>query len=232
MNKVIKNKIIAGVVFLALSWTQIASATTLKAKEDEKIAAKISKTGLNRISNPPYQITQVTGDESKFRLKFDSDGSNIYLMPLVSVGEKIEISIRNNVGFVQDMELEVANVKGQVIHIDSKLQSKAELTDKKDIIQMLKAMKLEKAGKFYIQDTAITLAAVGKLEVVQTKLIKWQDLVGGVFKVSNKTRESQILELERFIGRFDNPVASFADKMLLAPKETGRVFIIQRIKEQ
>lgn len=118
------SKFFGKLIVLCLVVVQVAYGKTFIAHPNEKLFAKVSKTGLNRISNSPYQIVQITGDESRYRLKCDDDGMNIYLMPLVEIGEKIEISIKNNMGFVFDMELEVANIRGQTICIDSQKMTK------------------------------------------------------------------------------------------------------------
>jgi len=74
MSKILKQIITSCLLFFCT----IASAETYQAQTSEPLQIKISKSGLNRISNPPYKITQVTGDDSKFRLKYDEDGANIY----------------------------------------------------------------------------------------------------------------------------------------------------------
>ena len=104
------------------------------------IKGEISKMGLNRISNPPYKITQVTGDESKYRLKHDEDGLNIYIMPLCEVGKDIEISIRNNAGFVQDLLLRVSDTKGRVIVIEGGRVNNPEQLRTSILSRMLRAI--------------------------------------------------------------------------------------------
>ena len=197
--------------------------------ENAKITAKISKVGLNRISSPPYQILQVTGDESAFRIKSDPDGANIYIMPLTKTGETMEISIKNSAGTTQDMELEVASIPGQSICVtNNKAQDPNDSELKANIVQMLKSMQDDKNDKFYVQDTRKQLDAIGDLTLTQTKLYRWKDLSGGVFFVTNYTRSTLELNLPDLTSRFDNVLTSFASKTQIAPKESTRVFIIQK----
>jgi len=175
---------------------------------------------------------QVTGDDSTFRLKSDEDGKNIYLMPLGVVGDKIEISIKNNAGFVQDLELEVAAVKGQSIQIDSiKMINASTEQRQQNLKQMLKAMRSFEEDKFYVQTTKKTLGSINNLTVTQTKLYKWQDLVGGVFVISNNTHSEQMLDLPQFVNRFDHVLASYFTCEKFAPNQMGHVFVIQKTKE-
>lgn len=167
-RKTLKQIICYG-LFLA---AHIANGETYQADSSEALQIKISKSGLNRISNPPYKITQVTGDDSKFRLKYDEDGTNIYFMPLSSVGENVEISIRNNAGITQDLELQVSNIKGKSIIIDGKTNFNMEHIQKKDIAEMLRAMKDQCQGKFYVQQSKRQLDNIGFLKVQQSQIYK------------------------------------------------------------
>jgi len=228
MNKYLTSS----VAITLLCSASFALAQKYQAVPDGRLTAKVSKSGLNRISNWPYQIVQVTGDDSTFRLKSDEDGKNIYLMPLRPVGDKIEISIKNNAGFVQDLELEVAAIKGQSIAIDSnKIHNVSKTLQQQILSQMLQAMRSSKGGKFYVQNTKKGLDSIDNLAVVQTKLYKWQDLVGGVFVVTNNTKLEQSINVAQFIKRFDHVLTSFVTSESLAPKQSSHIFVIQKTKE-
>jgi hypothetical protein len=212
----------------------IAFGQTFYADSRNRLNIKVSKMGLNRISNPPYRIVQVTGDDSSFRLKYDEDGENIYLMPMKGVGEKIEIALKNNAGFVQDLELEVENIAGQTIVIDGAGIKKTNAKEKKQNLQsMLKAMKDGKIDKFYVQNLKknFSRSETDGLEIVQTKIYKWQNLAGSVFVVSNKTRQPRKFDLSAFVKDFDNVLTYVASNPELKPKESVEVFVIQEIKE-
>ena len=194
---------------------------------------KISQGGLNRLSNWPYQIIQVTGDQSAYRLEYDEDGSNIFLMPLKKVGEKIELSIRNNAGLTQDLELEVAPIKGQSIQIESRPrpsdgQSNEELND---VQQILSAMLGARADKFYVQDLH-QVGHLDNLEIIQTKLYRWQHLRGGVLIVRNQSQEAQFLGSARLLPQFSRVIASYGTDQWLAAGQVGYVLLVQKVEEQ
>lgn len=215
---------------LVIATSTISYAQKLVASADNRLIVKISKSGLNRISNLPYQIVQVTGDDSTYRLKSDADGQNIYLMPLKAIGEKIEISIKNNIGQVQDLELQVANIKGQSIDINSKsVLLQTQRYQQQELKGMLAAMAADLPGKYYAQKVDHKLGNLGSLDVRQTGLYKWQDLVGGVFIIKNRTRYPQSIKQEDFIKRFDHVLASFVGNNNLAPKESARFLVIQKL---
>ena len=228
-HKILK-QIIYSCLFL---YGHIASGETYQAQVNDPLQIKISKSGLNRISNPPYKITQVTGDDSKFRLKYDEDGTNIYFMPLSAVGENVEISIRNNAGITQDLELQVSDIKGKSIIIDGKTNLKLERIQKSDIAEMLRAMKDNVQGKFYVQNTKQQkLKSIGILKVEQSKIYKYKNLAGGVFEITNPTKSPITLDVSIFARSFDNVKSFYPNLSTIEPKKTITVLVVQKLAEK
>jgi hypothetical protein len=210
----------------------ISNGCIYKYAPDSVIRATISKTGLNRLSNPPYKITQVTGDESKYRLKHDEDGSNIYIMPLQEIGEDIEISIRNNAGFVQDLLLRVSDTKGKVIIIDGKHANNQQQLQKSIVARMLRAMKDDAADIFYVQSGTLQLAENQELAVKQIKTYQYKNLRGGVFELHNTSKSSVNFTGKIFAQGFDGVIGVYPDEVVVMPREKAKVMIVQEIKEK
>jgi len=123
-------------------------------------------------------------------------------------------------------------IKGQSIAIDSnKVINSARKLQQQTLRQMLQAMRSFAVDKFYVQSTKKSLDNIDNLAVVQTKLYKWQDLVGGVFVVTNNTKFEQRVAVAQFIKRFDHVLTSFVTSESLAPKQSGHIFVIQKSKE-
>jgi hypothetical protein len=196
------------------------------------IKATISKTGLNRLSNPPYKITQVTGDESKYRLKHDEDGLSIYIMPLGDIGEDIEISIRNNAGFVQDLLLKVRDVQGRAIIIDGKQAKTGEDIKTSLVSQMFRAMKDNIADIFYVQSGALQLADNQGFKTNQIKTYQYKNLRGGVFELQNTRNEVVNFSGKIFARDFDKVIGVYPDEAVIMPREKVKVMMIQEIKEK
>ena len=223
-------KILKQIIYYGLFlYAHIASGETYQAQANEPLQIKISKSGLNRISNPPYKITQVTGDDSKFRLKYDEDGTNIYFMPLITIGENVEISIRNNAGITQDLELQVSDIKGKSIIIDGKTNLKLERIEKSDIAEMLRAMKDDAAGKFYVQNTKQKLDNIGILKVEQSKIYKYKNLAGASFEITNPTKSPITLDVSIFARSFDNVKSFYPNLSTIEPKKTITVLVVQKL---
>ena len=226
----LERKILKQIIYYGLFlYAHIASGETYQAQDNEPLQIKISKSGLNRISNPPYKITQVTGDDSKFRLKYDEDGTNIYFMPLITIGENVEISIRNNAGITQDLELKVSDIKGKSIIIDGKTHLNLERIQKSDIAEMLRAMKDNAQGKFYVQNTKQKLDNIGILKVEQSKIYKYKNLAGGVFEITNPTKNPITLDVSIFARSFDNVKSFYPNLSIIEPSITITVLVVQKL---
>jgi hypothetical protein len=210
----------------------VIEAAIYKYQPEEKLSLKISKSGLNRISNPPHKITQLTGDESKFRIKYDEDGSNIYFMPLSNIGETIEVSIKNNVGDIQDLELSVANIKGRSIVIDGKTGLNLDKMQKTDVAQMLRAMKENIESKFYVQNTNQKLGSINNLQVKQTKIYRYKGLAGGVFEIKNNTKQEIVLNNIEFAKRFDRVKSFYPQISTIYPKQTATLLVVQEREDR
>ena len=175
------------VTFVLLS--EVAVAANFKLNSQSRIKTQISKSGLNRITMLPHRITQVTGDESKYKLKFDEDGSNIYIMPTGKIGETIELSIKSSTNLVQDMLLEVADIAGRSIYLQ---QDNATAVEGKlinaEIKSMLRSMRSGEKGKYYVQASNRIIANKLGLYIRQVQTYRWEGLVGAVIEIENKSK--------------------------------------------
>lgn len=203
---------------------------SIKADTNSRIHIKISKLGLNRISNSPYKIIQVTGDDNLFRIENDEDGQNVYFIPLTDIGSKIEISLRNNASQIQDLVLEVADIEGQSIDIQNFSESFiSKFEEKYDIALMLKSMQLDIKDKFFVQHIkSVLLDDINEFCIIQTKLYQWKALKGGVYRITNKSNKQKEFELKAFLSKFKNPLASYPKDVSFKAGESKLFFIIQK----
>lgn len=218
--------------FLIICQVGIGKGDVYQYSAGSIIKGEISKTGLNRISNPPYKITQVTGDESKYRLKHDEDGLNIYIMPLCEVGKDIEISIRNNAGFVQDLLLRVSDTKGRVIVIEGGRVNNPEQLRTSILSRMLRAMKDDVADIFYVQSGLLQISDTGGLKAKQIKTYQYKNLRGGIFELQNPTREIVNFSGKIFAQGFDKVIGVYPDELAIMPREKVKVMLVQEIKDK
>ena len=218
--------------FLIICQVGIGKGDVYQYSAGSIIKGEISKTGLNRISNPPYKITQVTGDESKYRLKHDEDGLNIYIMPLCEVGKDIEISIRNNAGFVQDLLLRVSDTKGRVIVIEGGRVNNLEQLRTSILSRMLRAMKDDVADIFYVQSGLLQISDTGGLKAKQIKTYQYKNLRGGIFELRNPTREIVNFSGKIFAQGFDKVIGVYPDELAIMPREKVKVMLVQEIKDK
>jgi hypothetical protein len=108
--------LVLAVIILGQS-VNASSAKIYNYKPHNRISTCIGFKSQNRINFGSYGIKEIIGDESLYQLLHDSMGNNIFILPKVSVGETIEITIVSNGNKVQDLSLKVIDDFGQTIII-------------------------------------------------------------------------------------------------------------------
>jgi hypothetical protein len=214
---------------------EVAVAANFKLNSQNRIKTQISKSGLNRITMLPHRITQVTGDESKYKLKFDEDGSNIYIMPTGKVGETIELSIKSSTNLVQDMLLEVVDIAGRSIYLqqDNSADEGGKLINS-EIKYMLRSMMSGERGKYYIQVSNRKIANKLNLDIRQVQTYRWGNMIGVVIDIENKSNLP--------VNISEQDIASFYQKVravsidginsFIAAKSKIRAYVITLDKEE
>lgn len=231
ISKTLKMLAIKTIAVTSILITASVNAETIRYTPNKVMELSVSKGGLNRITYSPYKIIQVTGDESKYRIKYDEDGSSIYLMPLVDVGEIIEVSLRNNAGQVQDLHLKVANKKGSPLVIDGAYVPASQKANKDIAANMLRAMKDNQQGIFYVQKHKQGLGNINGLNITQIRTYQYNNIKGGVFAISNITRDKQIFSKDEFNKRFSNVIASYPANITVKPKRTELFYLVQKVEK-
>jgi hypothetical protein len=169
----------------------------------EKQLVEISKSGLNRITMFPHHIIKILGDESKYKVEIDEKGSDIYIMPLCKVGEKIEISLKTSSNLSLDLELLVVEGHGKTIHFKRNAAIKHS-KNTQEIEAILKAMQLEQFGKYYVSDANYLISAKSGMNIQQLKIYKYQNIIGRILVISNETAENILLPWQQFFDLFTN----------------------------
>ena len=192
----------------------------------EKQLIKIGKSGLNRITMLPHHIIKILGDESKYKVKIDEKGSDIYIMPLCQIGEKIEISLKTSSNFSLDLELLVVEGRGQTIHLKRNLLIKSS-KNISGIEEILKAMQLEQSGKYYVSEVNHLISEKSGMTIQQLKTYKYQNIIGRMLVISNRTTENILLPWQQFFDLFANVKAiSIEGPLILLPNNILRVFVV------
>jgi hypothetical protein len=231
ISKTVKMLAIKTIAVTSILITASVNAETIRYTPNKVMELSVSKGGLNRITYSPYKIIQVTGDEGKYRIKYDEDGSSIYLIPLVNVGEVIEVSLRNNAGQVQDLHLKVASKKGSSLVIDGAYVPASQKANKDIAANMLRAMKDNQQGIFYVQKHKQGLGNINGLNITQIRTYQYKNIKGGVFAISNITRDKQIFSKDEFNKRFSNVIASYPENITVKPKRTALFYLVQKVEE-
>lgn len=196
----------------------------------------IGKSGLNRITMLPHKIVSVAGDNSQYKLQSDKDGSSIYIMPIAKPNQKIELSVRSDVGQIKDLQLKVVSGHGRTIKLNNPKKLDNLQEQKAEIKRMISSMQKKEKGDYRVRKLNRNIANNYKLKITQKASYQYKDLRGAVLEVK-PTRlygKSIIfpsdLNEEMFAKLFSKPLATSikndsSDKAVL-------VFIVTSLKDR
>lgn len=206
------------------------------------LKAYISSKGINRIEFS-CGIAEVIGDESKYQLIADKAGKNIFIVPKIKEGEVIRVSVIASSGQVQDMELVVKAISSQTIVISLPQLDKKELEAEK-IAAMLRAMKMEVKGKYYVEeykDYCLSCQKTSKnkrgnnrfnslngLNIYKRKTYQFGNLMGVIIEVRNVSNKEVNLDESQFKKIFAGTIAVSIEVQLLEKGQQTRVLVIAR----
>lgn len=143
--------LILSIAFIILISSNSFAEQTYCLKQGNKIKAVISKDHLNRIWFSGKHIIEVIGDSTKYKILQDVVGKNLFITPLASIGEDIEMSVIDAGGRTIDLSLRVAGSKGQIIFIEEKKNCHSSPnTDNQEIGRLMRYMHSGKPDKYIV----------------------------------------------------------------------------------
>ena len=118
-----------------------------------KLILEIGYNSHTRICFNPYQISEVVGDNSKFKLIRGVKAKNIFILPKAKEGEVIDITIITNNGKTQDLSFKISNGEGKTIYIkDDTTKNIESLMRLEEAKNMLTVMSRGGNGKYAVKD--------------------------------------------------------------------------------
>ena len=199
----------------------------------ELITAPISKGGINRISAFPYHIKEIIGDKSKYEFLSSDDGSNIFIIPKVKLGSRLELAIINSNGAIYDLLLTAGKKSAPAIHLESFTQNQSrhlsqnKANEQSQILKMISHMSCNHHSTYYVQNTNRNIANSLGLKLKQTKTWRFGNLVGTVIDVRNLSRSTKLLKENDFKSLFQRTKAiSITGGNILPPQANSQILIV------
>lgn len=199
----------------------------------ELITAPISKGGINRISAFPYHIKEIIGDKSKYELLSSDDGSNIFIIPKVKLGDKLELAVITSNGAIHDLLLTAGKDSVPAIYLKPFTQEKSrhlsqnKANEQNQILKMISHMSCNHHSTYYVQNTNRNITNNLRLKLKQTKIYRFGNLVGAVIDVRNLSRSTKLLKENDFKSLFQRTKAiSITGGNILSPQASSKVLIV------
>src|SRR5690606_7743664 len=109
--------------------------------------------------------------------------------PLIKVGEKLELSLKNDLGFVQDLELKVITGNGQTILLNKGSNKEYSIQEEKEVQLMLKAMINKNRGKYYVREGKRVIKNKLGIETIQISTYRYGEYTGVILELTNKSNK-------------------------------------------
>lgn len=193
---------------LAIIFTMVVAFTAYMPVSfaGELITAPISKGGINRISAFPYHIKEIIGDKSKYEFLSSGDGSNIFIVPKVKLGDQLELAVITSNGSIYDLLLEVQKDSAPTIHLKALKENHSRYlsynkTDEQ-VLKMISHMSSGNYGNYHVQNTHRNIANNLGLRIRQTQVWRFDNLIGAVINIRNLSRNTKSLKENDFKSLF------------------------------
>lgn len=202
------------------------------------IKTTISETAPTRINFGGYQITEVIGDENKYKIITDGNGLNVFITPKVASGSVIPMTLIAGSNKVQDLLLIVSEEEKlpRSLIIASCLSKRGEASvGKSETELMLQAMIDDEnpKDKYYatLLKRKLVLPSLPKLSIIQDKSWRFKGLTGASLIITNKGKVAANLQGKHISNLFKGTRLTVINNNLLGAGMSARAFVITEGEE-
>ncbi len=233
MKHILFKALVASIAFFCAVTTFASGPLEFTHNSKTAIRAKISETAPTRINFGGYSITEVIGDENKYKIITDGNGFNVFITPKVVSGSIIPITLISGSNKVQDLLLEVSSKEKlpRPLIIASCASTKDKLLPEKSETElMLKAILGDDNpnDKYYVISTKrkIVLPSSLKLTVTHDKTWRFKNLTGVRLTITNRGFATTKLRGRDIASLFKGTKLTVLDSNLLRQGDSTKAFII------
>lgn len=218
-------------VFYLLCVGDVYGAQIINAANDSELSGVIAKEEISRIKVISDRIKSVKNVEGEVEVLEDTDLGEIYIRPLKSKGEPINLFITTERNDTYKLLLlpksqpsaQIFIRNEEAISASSKQMGQGD-SYKDKVINLIKKMRVGEGGEVVKRAKGFTK------EKYNLKLLKGyseQGLVGEVYEVSHKEPEPQFIDYE-VLGEVGVIAISAEDEELL-PNITGYLYVVREV---
>ncbi|MCC2646636.1 MAG: hypothetical protein K0R02_701 [Rickettsiaceae bacterium] len=182
-------------------------AQNFEANSKRRLEANIGEATQNRIFIEGDSILGVAGDESKYEWIADNlNTGNLFIIPKVKTGDRIELSLLTKSGLTQDLSLKVTNKDSHTIILTHPAKNKSFKTlqtwNDEQILQLIHGIydpEKSRINRRYQRLHGMRLMQIREIEQLNIKC--------SLIKVINTTKEVKTLSKDTFVPFIRNVIA-------------------------
>jgi len=209
-------------------------------KYEKQIHLNIANGSVNRINFNKLRVMKIIGNISGCNTILSDDGSDLFIVPSLTVGKKIDFSALLSSGDVIDFSLTVISSKVPYL-VKLKVPSNLSINnnsadDKSEAVKMIEAMSRGEAGKYYVQRS---LQKIGKkINILSNILAKsgikltvqdsyrFENLFGVSLILHNTSRISCEITADDLVSGLSDVMAAWVVSPYLSPKTKTKAFLV------
>ena len=208
---------------------------------EKQVHLNVANEAVNRINFGNFRVTKIIGNISGFNSILSDNGSDLFIVPSLPSGKKIDFSALLSSGDVIDFSLTV--VSGKVPYlIKLKLPSNlsANQQHKSEAVKMIEAMSSGMIDKYYVQNSLQKTSSKGKVNIPLNALAKskikiiaqdsyrYGNLFGISLTLQNPNRMPCIVTADDLVDGLKSVLAAWIEKENLPPKVKTKAFLVFR----
>ena len=213
----------------------LKEAKAIEVTYERQIHLNIANESVNRINFSSLRVIKIIGNINGFNTILSDDGSDLFIVPSLPIGKKIDFSVLLSSGDVIDFSLTVISSKTPYL-IKLKMPSNLPVNHKSEAVKMIEAMSSGVIGKYYVQNSLqkaddkinmpINVLAKPGIKIMAQDSYRYGNLFGISLILQNTNRVPCMVTADDLAGGLSSVLAAWIDKGNLPPKAKTKAFLV------
>lgn len=202
---------------------------------EKQVHLEIAHAAVNRINFGSFRVIKIIGNINGFNNTLSDSGSDLFIVPTLPAGEKIDFSALLSSGYVIDFSLTVVRSKKPYL-VKLKLPSKLPLKYKSEVVKMIEAMSSGTIGKYYVQNSLQKLSSnisipintllSSKIKIIAQDSYRYGDLFGVSLNLQNLSNVPCYVTADDLVDTLRLVAAVWIEKEHLPSKAKTKAFLV------
>ena len=208
--------------------TQSFDPQPIKIKYLRQVHLDVASEAVNRINFDNFRVVKLIGNIGGGTYVLSDRGSDLFIIPKLPVGKKIDFSALLATGDIIDFSLKI--VKGQTPYL-VKLEFPIDVvnTNKSEAVKMIEAMHSGHLGKYYVQKPLkeVNIPWISEIKATVQNTYRFGNLQGTILTLENLSHSHSFeITAGEFAKHFTDIAAIHINQNLLPVRGKTKAYIV------